>query len=388
MGLFDFLKIQRRSRVQTWQEVGRYNAHFYAFGGDAYKSAAVRACVRPLAEFTSKAEARCKDEQLQRLLNYRPNRYMNGRDFLYKIRTRLELTNTVMIYIERDEAGKVVSLYPVPFRYFEAIEYQNGLFIKFGFSDGRPEVTLPWEDIAILRRDYNRSDIAGDANEAILDTLETLNTADQGLAHSIKSSANLRGILKSTKSMLAPEEIKKQKEEFVRDYMSLENEGGIASLDSTQEFTPINMAPLTASADQRNSIREDVQRYFGVSDKVITGDMTPDEIQVFYEIHIEPFLARLSTELTSKIYPGRRGAYTNNWIVYEANKLQFVSITTKIQMFKEVVLYGGMTVNEWREGCNMSPLEGGDRLIMRKDAGYVGENEEEEDGTDEGNESV
>lgn len=40
-------------------------------------------------------------------------------------------------------------------------------------------------------------------------------------------------------------------------------------------------------------------------------------------------------------------------------------------MFKEVVLYGGITINEWRAGCNMAPIDGGDIPIRRLDAAEV-----------------
>lgn len=87
----------------------------------------------------------------------------------------------------------------------------------------------------------------------------------------------------------------------------------------------------------------------------------------------------LSTELTSKLYPGRT-ATNNNFVVFEANKLQFASLDKKIQMFKEVVLYGGMTTNEWRLACNMPPIEGGDERIMRLDAAPT---KDREDNTNE-----
>jgi hypothetical protein len=57
-------------------------------------------------------------------------------------------------------------------------------------------------------------------------------------------------------------------------------------------------------------------------------------------------------------------------------------MSTKISVFKEVVLYGGMTINEWRAGCNMAPLEDGDKPIRRLDAAQVDKQE-----GDEGNES-
>ena len=122
----------------------------------------------------------------------------------------------------------------MPFVSFEAIEYINGLFIKFQFPNTQiPQMILPWDDLAVVRKDYNKSDIAGDDNRAIVDTIKLLTTADEGMANAIRSTANLRGILKSTKGMLAPDDIKAQKDQFVKDYMNLDNEGGIASLDAS-----------------------------------------------------------------------------------------------------------------------------------------------------------
>lgn len=387
MGFLDFFKRIKLGKTQTWQELGEYNAFFMPFGSNLYNSEIVRSCIRPLAEFTSKAEAKCSDKQIEKILNNRPNMYMSGRDFLYKIRVRLELTNTVFIYIQRDDRLRPIGFYPVPCDSFEALEYNGNLFIKFSFSSGRPTITLPWNDLAVLRKDYNRSDIAGDRNNAILDSLELINTTNQGLSNAIKATANLRGILKSTKSMLSPEAIKQQKEQFVKDYLNLENEGGIASLDATQEFTPISMSPVVANADQMKELREAVYRYFGVNDDIVMANMDSSKIEAFYELRIEPFLVMLSRELTSKIYSNRAQAY-DNWIVYEANKLQFVSLDKKITLFKEVVLYGGMTINEWRLGCNMAPVEGGDTMIMRLDAAPVDEQKEDPGPEEEGEENA
>lgn len=384
MSFIDIFRPLKKSTVQRWKELGTYQSVFNVFGNDIYKSSLVRSCIRPLAEFSSKAEAKCSDKTLERLLNNRPNMYMSGRDFIYKTRTMLELNNNVFIYIERDDTGKPKSFYPVPSIYFEAVEYANGLFIKFTFGgEAARTLTLPWADLAVLRKDYCRSDIAGEDNTAVLETLELLNTSNQGVANAIKSTANLRGILKSTQSMLAPEAVRKMKDDFVADYMNLNNNGGIAAIDKTTDFIPINMSPVTASYAHIKEFREDIYRYFGVNDKIVMSDMTPDEIEAFYELKIEPFLVKLSTELTSKIYSNKALAY-NNSIVYEADKLQFASLDKKISIFKEVVLYGGMTINEWRAGCNMAPLDGGDVPIRRLDADFVDKNNDSDGKTEEG----
>lgn len=374
MGILSFFsKTKQRQSYDRYRELGSYSAHFVRFGKDPYQSEIVRSCVRPLAEFTSKAQARCSDPRLERLLNNRPNQFMSGRDFLQKIRIITELRNTCFIYIQRDNRGGVSGLYPVPYAGFEGMEYGNGLFVKFTFNgEAARQLVLPWEDLAVIRRDYYMGDIAGEENGAILNTLQMISTMEQGLSNAVKATANLRGILKSTKTMLSPDDVRKQKEQFVRDYLSLENEGGIASLDGTQEFTPISMSPITATYDQVKEYRENVYRYFGVNDNIVMGNMTAEQVETFYELKIEPFLSQLSAELTSKVFTKRELNF-DNWIIFEQNKLAFASLDKKIKLFSTVVLYGGMTVNEWRLACNMVPIEGGDDRVMRLDAGTVDE---------------
>ncbi|MBR3167009.1 MAG: phage portal protein [Lachnospiraceae bacterium] len=369
MGFFGRLKNKIMATLSRWREIGEYRSTFRAFGTEAYRSEVVRSCIRPLAEFTSKANARCNVKQIEMMLNDRPNIYMNGKEFLYKIRTLYELRNNVFIYIDRDEKGKPKAFMPVVYSSFEAMEYGGNLFIQFSFQTGE-KVTLPWDDLAVIRKDYSDSNFVGDDNSAILETLELISTTNQGIANAVKATANLRGILKSTKAMLSPEDIKRNKEEFVKDYLQLENEGGIAALDATQEFTPISMSPVVATYTQMKEFRENVQRYFGVNDKIIMCSLSSDELQTFYEMRIEPFLTDLSTELTSKCFTAREKSF-DNWIMFESNRLQFASLDKKIQMFATVVQYGGMTINEWRAACNMAPIDGGDDLIRRLDAAKV-----------------
>lgn len=372
MSFLDLFRPLRKLTVKRWKELGAYNSVFSVFGEDAYRSATVRACIRPLADFSAKAMVKCDDPRLERMLNYRPNMYMNGHDFLYKIRTRLELLNTAFIYLERNDRGQVVGAYPVPYSYFEALEYMNGLFIKFYFTGTAAEsLTLPWEDLAVLRKDYNRSDISGDDNGAIIQTLQMMQTTNEGLANSIRATANLRGILKNVRNMLSPEDVKRQRDTFVQDYLNLENQGGIAALDSSQEFTPITMKPETATYEQMKEIRENIYRYFGVNDDIIMGNIKTEMLENFYKIRIQPFLGALSQELTSKIYTGKAAAFEKNRITYMAESGQFMTISQKIDMFSKVVLYGGMLIDEWRSLIGLGHIEGGDKPLIRLDAAHT-----------------
>jgi HK97 family phage portal protein len=297
---------------------------------------------------------------------------MNGKDFLEKLRNILEVKNTAFAFIDRDDKGNVVAIYPVPYQTFEAVEYKTRLFIQFQFAGtAAQQLVIPWEDLVVLRKDYLNSDIAGENNLPLLGTLDVIGTMDKGLQNAVKSTANLRGILKSTKAMLSPEALKAQKDAFVKDYMNVSNEGGIASLDGTQEFKEINLKPTTATAEEMSDFRERVYRYFGVNEKIIKANYTESEYDAFYESRIEPFLVALSLELTYKIFTERERAFGNK-IWYESNRLQFASAKTKISMV-QLVDRGLMTPNEYRELFNMAPYEGGDEFVLRLDTAKTGD---------------
>ena len=363
MSFWDIFRPLKSAKQTRWKELGAYTAIFSPFGQDMWRSDLVRSCIRPIAEHTSKANAVSNKPEIAKLLNASPNMYMDGKSFLSKIRLWLEIKNTAFIYIARDDAGRPTSFYPVPYASFEALEYQGGLYIKFEFNNTSvSSYVFPWEDLAVFRKDYYQSDIWGDDNAAILEKLEVNNTAEQGIANATKATANLRGILKSTKAMLSNDDLKKQKEEFVKDYLNLENSSGIASLDATQDFAPIKMEPSVVDPNTMKQLREDIQRYWGVSDNIIMSKYTEEEMEAFYQSRIEPFLKDLSEELTRKIFTKRErdlGAY----VIYESNRIQFASNKTKLAMV-QLVDRRIMTPNEVRQAFNLPPYEGGDEFIM------------------------
>ena len=384
--LFKSVKNDQNKTYTQFQEIGTYKSYFGSFGNNIYMSDDVRSCIRALSEHTSKANPRCTDKNVYNLLSLRPNKFMNGKDFLAKTRNLLEIYNTAFIFIDRDQRGHTVALYPIPYQTFEAVQYKGDLYVQFQFAGvGIQKLTVPWADLAVLRKDYLMSDIAGESNAPLLGTLDIQSTLDQGLQNAVKSTSNLRGILKSTKGMLSPEVLKEQKDNFVRDYMNIDNSGGIASLDATQEFKEINIKPTTASAEEQKAYTDRVYRYFGVNEKIIKSNYTESDYDAFYESRIEPFLVALSLELTYKIFTERERSFGNE-VWYESNRLQFASAKTKISMVA-LVDRGLMTPNEYRALFNMSPYDGGDEFVLRLDTSKTGdtteggssESEDEED---------
>lgn len=378
MSFWDIFRPLKSAKQTRWKELGAYTAIFAPFGQDMWRSDLVRSCIRPIAEHTSKAHAVCNKPEIAKILNASPNMYMDGKAFLTKIRLWLEIKNTAFVYIARDDTGKPISFYPVPYSSFEALEYLGDLYIKFSFNNGAAkDYVFPWADLAVFRKDYYQSDIWGDDNTAILEKLDVNSTAEQGIANATKATANLRGILRSTKAMLSNDDLRKQKEEFVKDYLNLENSSGIASLDATQEFTPIKMEPSVVDPNTMKQLREDIQRYWGVSDNIIMSKYTEEEMEAFYQSRIEPFLKDLSEELTRKIFT-KRERELGSFVIYESNRIQFASNQTKLNMV-QLVDRGIMTPNELRQAFNLAPYEGGDEFIRMLNTTTTGKEKGAED---------
>lgn len=355
-------------KYTIFKELGNHNSVFYSFGDNIYNSEIVRSCIRTLAEHSSKANCVSTDKSIQKILQCRPNRFMNGKDFIYKVRTILEIKNTSFVYISRDDKGKAIEFYPVPYLSYKAIESGDYLFIEFKFVNER-KLVLPWDDLAVLRKDYYTSDISGSSNVALLSTLEAINIMNQGISNAVKSTANLRGIIQSKQGMLAPEDVKKMKDEFVSDYMNLSNEGGIAALDDTMTFTPVTMAPVIANFQQLKEFRENVYRYYGVNDSIIMSDFTEAQFEAFYESKIEPFLVALSLELTNKVFTERERGFGNT-ITFESNRMQFMSTSNKLAMY-QLVDRGILCPNELRQIFNLAPVPEGESFIRRLDTAKV-----------------
>ena len=381
--LIDRFRAIKRS-LTNWREFGSFTSIFFPFGRNMYKSDLVRSCIRALADHTSKANPVCKDKKLEMLLKMRPNPFMNGKAFLYKVRTMYELTNTVFIMIVRDDpekGNKPVAFYPVPYSTFEAMQAKSGeIYIRFTTPNGN-QLIVAWADLIVLRKDYNSSDIAGDDNSPIFETLDLIATSNQGISNAIKSTANLRGIIKSTKAMLDPKDLKTMRDQFVKDYMDIANEGGVAAIDATQEFKAIEMNPTITNWSQMKEFRENCFRYFGVNDDIIMSKQKPEQMQAFYESKIEPFLIELSLEMTSKLYTYIEISH-GSAVQYEADTIQFMSTAEKLSLV-QMVDRGALTPNEWRAALNLHPLEGGDVPVRRLDTAPVkdvkDDKEEDED---------
>src|SRR5690606_4628064 len=245
---------------------------FTAWGSHPWQADVVRAAVDAIARNAAKLKARHIRRQgnevvpvgghIERLLQVRPNPNMSAYEFQYKLVATLLLDNNAFAY-PRWERGQLESIWPVNCVAAEFLEDAAGvLFVKFYFADGG-HTTLPYTDVIHLRRHFYGNDLLGAPNDPINAPLAAIHTTNQGLAEAVKTSAYLRGILKF-EGMLKPEDIRRERDRFVAEYMTVQNAGGIAALDKKAEFQELKSEPKMINAAQMKELRDQVFRYFGV----------------------------------------------------------------------------------------------------------------------------
>ena len=349
------------------------NGNFSPWTGTAWENDIYRGAVDAIARNAAKLKGvhavtyegqkqPANDNRINRLLQVAPNEYMTAFDMLYKLTTQYYLNNNAFALLNWNEKGQLAGIYPINYTHVELqADRMDNLYVEFTFRNGK-RAQFSYNDVIHLRRHFNGNEFLGDDNRALSATLELAHTQNEGLENSIKSSAHLRGILKLNQ-LTADVELKKIKENFVKDYLSMSNDGGIITTDKKMEYVPIENNPLNLDVTQLQAVKNKIYDYLGVSEKIVNSSYNEDEYAAFYESTVEPLAVQMSLEFTRKIFNERERAFGNQ-VVFESGRLQFTSNKTKVNLIKELLPYGILTINQALEILNMAPIEGGDKRLQ------------------------
>src|SRR5699024_7707958 len=140
----------------------------------------------------------------------------------YKLCTHLYIHINAFALLDKDENGNLRAIYPLQSVNMEYVTDASGeLYCKFLFANGK-YATFHINQLIILRRHFNSNELLGDSNGSILSTLEVAHMQNEGMTHAIKISTNLKEYLKYSHT-IRPENLKKDKNINVRDYIILSN---------------------------------------------------------------------------------------------------------------------------------------------------------------------
>lgn len=345
-------------------------AIFTPYKGDFHNDPDVRACIDAIARNGAKMHpthirnfnGRMENlkDNLYKLLAKQPNELQNAYKFYYQVITNLELYNNAFIYIQRDSNLKVTGLYPLEYTEVKMYEYEGKLWVKFKFGRSK-ERFVPYDSCIHLTRFVGDDGLFGGNTTPIVKTLSIKHVLDEGIVNAIKTTQSIKGVLKSTKAMLKAEDVKKMRDQFVEDFVRNGDKSGIGGLDATTDFTPVKIEPTTASESQLKIFDDKILKYFGINENIIQSKYSEDEWNAFYESVLEPIGLQMSLEFSNKIFTPTEKNFGNE-IIFESNRLQYASNSTKIALLR----YGNniMSVNELREVFNLAPREDGDVILI------------------------
>lgn len=353
------------------QLMNGYTPVFTNYNGCLYQTTMVRTCIDAIARNGAKLSPKhirsntrefvTLNNNLTRLIAEQPNELDNAFSFYYKVISLLYLNNNAFIYIQRDSQGIPTGLYPLQPDCYKLLEYKGDVYVSFHFRSGNYYTAPLKDDIIHLKRFYCEDEVMGASTEPIIKTMSIKHIIQEGIVNAIKTTQSIKGILKTTKAMLKPEDIKRTRDRFVEDFINSSNNGSIASIDATTDFMPISMNPQTASEGQVNEINNEIKNYYGLSDAIISNHYTEEEWNAFYNSCIEPLALQMSLEFTNKLFTLTE-RYFGNKIVFEASRLEYASNNTKIAIARYMNNY--MTINEIRKVFNLEPIEDGDRVLQ------------------------
>ena len=125
--------------------------------------------------------------------------------------------------------------------------------------------------------------------------------------------------------------------------------------DSIQQ---IQSKAYTVSADEQALIQKNVFDYFGVNEDVIQNKASGSALDALFDGAIEPFAIQFSEALTKMLFSERERAQ-GSYLIANANRLQYMSTSQKVQMAKELGDRGAILIDEIRELFNYEPLPNG-----------------------------
>ena len=389
MGLFDWLfpkeepKIVRSS--DEFKLLTAYQPVFRNHYGSIYESALVRAAIEAKARHISKLKVEMQGEaqpRLKAMIKHYPNQWQTWSQFLARCSTILDCTNNLFIIPVQNKYFETVGFMPVlPERVKLKEDTKGKLWVEYTFRNNEVGA-VEFDRCAYLCKHQYQNDLFGDSNHAFDSTMDLIAINEQAIKEAVKNSASYR-FMAQVKNFTAPEDLMEERKRF-SEYNFRGDSGGVLLFPNTYDnIRQVTSTPYTVDANQIEMIKANVFDYFGVPEEVIQGKADSTQLDAFFNLAIEPFAIALSEAMSRAIYTDHERAFGNH-VYINANRLQYMSVTEKVNMAQQLGDRGVLTINEIRELFNYDPIEDGDVAVIRGEYYTLDEKVTEPKGEEDG----
>ena len=375
MSLFDkIFRPRRYAATQYFKTLTAYQPTFRQWRGALYESEIVRSAIDARARHMSKLSIKIEgaaQPRLQTMLRKRPNQWQTWSQWIYRAETILSMQNTLFIVPIIDRNNLVTGLWTCLPSSCRILEDANGVeWLEYKFSTGDVGA-VELSRCGVMTRHQYRDDFFGESNRALDSTLDLIEMERQGIKEGIKQSSSFRFMARLT-NFKDPEDLEAEQKNFTARNLSKDAGGFLLFPNTYSDIQQISSKPYTVPADEQALIQKNVYDYFGVNEKIVQNQAVGAELDGFYEGAIEPFAIQLSEVLTAMLFTPTEVAYGAR-VVVAANRLQYMSTSDKVNFIAQLSDRGFITINEGRELLNYAPIDGGDRLPIRGEYYFVGD---------------
>ena len=371
MGLFE--KIRQKEKMEQkvsdyFRLMNGYVPIFSSFEGGLYEMELTRAAIHSFATHCSKLKPEIKgpgNQKLERTLQFKPNRIMDAKKYLYRLATVYMTDNTAFVAPLYDNFFEIIGFYPLLTSKCRIVNYDKKRYLRYDFGNGQ-HGSVELENVGIMNQFQYRDELFGESNACMRPTMDLMNVQNQGIIEGIKNGASIRFLAKLANS-LKDKTIAEERKRFIEDNLTVTNNGGVMMYDAKYEDVKvIDSKPFIVNPMQMSQIKENVFTYFGTNEKILQNNFTSDEWNAYYEGKIEPFAIEASLVHTNMVFSEREVAHGNQ-IMFTANRLQYLTNSEKLNTVTQLFDRGFMTHNQGLEIFNMSPVENGDKRYIRKE---------------------
>ena len=382
MGLFESIFGRKKAEPQStaYQTLTAYQPTFRTWGGQIYESELVRAAVDAIARHACKLQYSMEGtarQKLWTLTKSAPNPWMTWSQYMERCSNIYEIQNNLFIVPLLDEMGEVTGFFPVLPSECEVVDVGGEPYLKFTFIRGQKK-SIKLNRVGLVVRHQLKDDFFGASNNALNGTMELVNMVNQGIQEGVKNSATFRFMAQLT-SKTFDEDLRKERERFDKNNFRGESGGLLLFGNQFTNIQQIKQEGYKVDPEQSKLIKGNVMDYFGVSDKILQNTAQGDELDAFFNGKTEPFAIKMS-EAHTRITFTQREINGNNRILFTANRLQYMSVSSKISMAQQLGDRGVLTIDEIRELFNYAPLPdgAGNHAPIRGEYYFVDEGKEDD----------
>jgi len=365
MGIIkDFLK-SRKTKTPTGQMSSAevftgYSPVFTNWGGQIYESELVRESIHAKARHAGKLKFTMAGKakgSLRRAMQYGPNELNTWPQFLERCMNIYEVQNNLMIIPILDDLDDIAGYWPVYPSACEVKEADGIYYIVFQSASGK-SMSMELSRCGVMTKYQTKNDFFGENNGALNPTMEMVNMVNQGIVEGVKNAASYR-FMAQVDNFMFDEDLSKAAERYDRLNFNGKTGGGVLLMNANwKNIKQLEPGKSVIDAKQLEIIEENVHNYFGVSKEIIQNTADSTQMNAFYDGEIEPFALKLSEAMTRMTFSQQERSRGNE-IMFTSNRLQYMSVTEKVNLAKELGDRGAIMIDEIRELFNYPPLADG-----------------------------